>query len=140
MTKPADSSLRTVNDLMVEFNVGKRFVLDALGTLDPVYTRPSGRGLWAFYSAGEADAAMRAHIEKKRKVNAPEVLSAHIVQQVDLFPVLAQLGSMYAAIESIQDQLVRLRADMLGRLDVIALREELEAILRDRDDAPARER
>lgn len=141
--KLSPSDLRTVSDLSEEYHVGKPFVAEALVGLTPVYSRNAGRGTMNLYEAAEAHAAMKMAIGKRdadARAAAPSPTQSvvqHVAQQVDLAPVFAQLDAINKAILALDITVQRLRADTLGRLDVIALRDELEAItVGEMDDGP----
>lgn len=135
-TTLSPSDLCTVSDLCEEFHVGKPFVTDALVGLNVVYSRNSGRGIMNLYQAADARTALQRAIQK-RDAAPPPAPTQSVVQQVDLTPVFDKLDAINQAIQALNTTVQHLRADTLGRLDVIALRDELEAItIEESDDVP----
>lgn len=137
----------TASNLAEEFHVGKEFLSNALKGLTPVFSRPFGRGTMVVYSSEDARAAVRKALAKRDREHAAKKTAKKtavkqaavdtIVQQVDLTPVFAQLSTLQAAVDTLAADVKRLCADTLGRLDVIALKEELGEILTETpDDEP----
>lgn len=144
MTKP--DTFITVSELSAEFHVGKPFVIDALSGLTPAYSRSAGRGMMHLYDRAQACDAVRAAIVVRdaevlaiaARNAAQQAPQQPIVQQVDLTPVLDQLSTLAAAVAALTRDVQTLRADTLGRLDVISLKDELnQIIVGDHDDGPA---
>lgn len=133
----------TASNLAEEFHVGKEFLSTALKGLTPVFSRPFGRGTMSVYKSDEARDAVRKALAKRDRESAAkkealkQAVAQTIVQQVDLTPVFAQLSALQVAVDNLTKDVKRLRADTLGRLNVIALKDELGEILTDKpDDEP----
>jgi hypothetical protein len=78
------------------------------------------------------EAAQRAAVAK------PTAAPVSDAPPFDLLPIITQLNTLTQLVANLTTEVSRLRADALGRLDVIALKTELDAIVADKaDDAPA---
>lgn len=135
-------NLTNPSQLCAKYKVGKERMDQMLSTVEPVLVMPFGRGTMRLYDPAKAharietvlaeEAAQRAAAAKPTPVQAPDA------PPFDLLPVITQLNTLTQLVANLTTEVSRLRADALGRLDVIALKAELDAIVVDKaDDAPA---
>lgn len=136
-----NENLTNPSKLCAHYRIGKDRMEQILAPLEPVLVMPFGRGTMRLYDPNKAharvetvlaeEAAQRAAVAKPAPTKTPET------PPFDLLPVITQLNTLTQLVANLTSEVSRLRADALGRLDVIALKAELDAIVTDgKDDAP----
>lgn len=126
--------------LCAKYRIGKDRMDQILAPLEPVLTMPFGRGIMRLYDPAKAHARIETVLAEE--VAAKKAMEPKPAQEVappfDLLPIITQLNTLTQLVANLTNEVSRLRADALGRLDVIALKAELDAIVVDKaDDAPA---
>lgn len=132
-----NENLTNPSKLCAQYRIGKDRMEQILAPLEPVLVMPFGRGTMRLYDPAKAKARIETALAEEAAQRTPaKAPSAVEVPQVDLLPVITQLNTLTQLVANLTTEVSRLRADALGRLDVIALKAELDAIVTDgKDDA-----
>lgn len=125
--------------LCAKYHIGKERLDQILAPLEPVLTMPFGRGIMRLYDPAKAHARIETYLaeEATAKKAAEPKPAQEVAPPFDMLPIITQLNTLTQLVANLSTEVSRLRADTLGRLDVIALKSELDAIVADpADDTP----
>lgn len=130
-------NLTNPNQLCAKYKLGKGRVEQMLSTVEPVLVMPFGRGTMRLYDPAKAHARIETVLAEEAAQRAAATKQTP-APPFDPLPIIAQLNTLTQLVANLTTEVSRLRTDALGRLDVIALKSELDTIVVDKaDDAPA---
>jgi len=135
-------NLTNPSQLCAKYKVGKDRMEQMLSTVEPVLVMPFGRGTMRLYDPAKANARIETVLAEEAAQRAaaaakPTPAPVSDAPPFDLLPIITQLNTLTQLVANLTTEVSRLRADALGRLDVIALKAELDTIVVDKaDDAP----